>query len=208
MKILEKEPIVARFYVSGLHADLSDSALVLRAQGGDVDAFSGLLIRYRDRIYATLYGLTGDRDLSEDLLQDVCIKAHQSIGRFRGESQFYTWLYRVAVNRWKDWRISMARKREDIIDDVFERTPGSSRTDDAVEQAEIRVILAAALQELPDMWRQVIVLREIDDLSYEEIAAVLSCSIGTVKSRLFRARGRLRDVLERDHQEFESSLNL
>ena len=183
-----------------------DSALILRARQGDDGAFSILLTRYRDRIFATLFGLTGDRDVSEDLLQDVSIKAHSSIRRFRGECQFYTWLYRVAVNRWKDWRISMGRRREDILDEVIERTPGVHRTDAHVERAELRELLARALQELPDLWRKVIVLREIDDLSYEEIAEVLSCSIGTVKSRLFRARGKLREILVRDHQEFEQRL--
>ena len=185
----------------------SDAALVLRAQNGDQRAFSDLLSRYRDRIYATLFALTGDREVSEDLLQDVSIKAHQSIGRFLGESQFYTWLYRVAVNRWKDWRISMSRKREDIVEDVFERTPATHRTEAHAEAAEIRHILMTALNELPDLWRQVIILREIDDLSYEEIADVLSCSIGTVKSRLFRARARLRDLLVRDYQDLESHLD-
>ena len=196
------------FLSSQTDNQLEDAVLVLRAQKGDGEVFSGLLTRYRDRIYATLYGLTGDRDVSEDLLQDVSIKAHLSINRFRGDSQFYTWLYRVAVNRWKDWRISMSRKREDVIEGVFERTAGRSRTDDATEQGEIRAMLAIALQELPDMWRQVIVLREIDDLSYDEIAEVLTCSIGTVKSRLFRARGRLREILVRDYPEFETSLHL
>lgn len=186
----------------------SDRELVFRAQQGDAEAFSGLLVRYRDRIYATLYGLTGDRETSEDLLQEVSIKAHQSIGRFRGDSQFYTWLYRVAVNRWKDWRISMSRRREDVIEGVFDRTPGTYRTNAEAETGEIRRILSDALEELPEIWREVIVLREIDDLSYEEIAATLSCSIGTVKSRLFRARARLRDILVRDHQEIESSLKV
>ncbi len=186
----------------------SDSALVFRARQGDDGAFSLLLSRYRDRIYATLYGLTGDRDISDDLLQDVSIKAHSSIRRFRGECQFYTWLYRVAVNRWKDWRISIGRRREDILDEVVERTPGSFRTDAGVERAELRELLDRALQELPDLWRQVVVLREIDDLTYEEISHVLSCSIGTVKSRLFRARGKLREILIRDHQEMVESLGI
>jgi RNA polymerase sigma-70 factor (ECF subfamily) len=185
-----------------------DSALVLLAQKGDREAFSVLLARYRDRIYATLFGLTGDRDISEDLLQDVSLKAHLSINRFRGESQFYTWLYRVAVNRWKDWRISMGRRREDILDEVVDRTPGIHRADARVENAELCDLLGQALQELPDMWRQVIVLREIEGLTYEEIAQVLSCSIGTVKSRLFRARGMLRDILIRDHQDLGRGYNL
>lgn len=191
--------------VSSARTDAStpDLVLVTRAQRGDGDAFSVLLTRYRDRIFTTLYGLTGDRDISEDLLQDVSLKAHLSMGRFRGDSQFYTWLYRVAVNRWKDWRISMGRRREDVLDEVVERTPGSHRADAGVENAELRELLGQALQELPDMWRQAVVLREIDGLTYEEIAQVLSCSIGTVKSRLFRARGMLRDILIRDHHEFQ-----
>ena len=188
---------------AALPVPTTDPELVRLARLGDQAAFNRLLIRYRDRIYATLYGLTGDRDTAEDLLQDVSLKAHQSIQRFRGESQFYTWLYRVAVNRWKDWRISVSRRREDVLEDVIERTTSPHRTDAAVERAEVREILTQALAELPDLWRQVIVLREIDDLTYEEIADVLSCSVGTVKSRLFRARGRLRDLLAQDHSEFE-----
>lgn len=183
----------------------SDERLVSLAKKGDGGAFSVLLSRYRERIYATLFGLTGDRDLTEDLLQDVSIKAHRSIRRFRGDSQFYTWLYRVAVNRWKDWRISTARKREDVLDEVLDRTPAASRTDAEVEASEIRSVLTAALQELPDLWRQVVVLREIEDLTYEEIADVLDCSVGTVKSRLFRARGKLREILMRDHHDLCSN---
>jgi RNA polymerase sigma-70 factor (ECF subfamily) len=186
---------------------LPDLSLVARAQKGDGQAFSVLLSRYRDRIFATLYGLTGDRDISEDLLQDVSLKAHLSICRFRGDSQFYTWLYRVAINRWKDWRVSMGRRREDILDEVVDRTAGTERTDALVENEELRILLASALQELPDLWRQAVVLREIDGLSYEEIATVLSCSIGTVKSRLFRSRGMLRDILLRDHQDFQNGYN-
>ena len=185
----------------------SDSALALLAKKGNDEAFSLLLVRYRDRIYATLFGLTGDRDISEDLLQDVSLKAHLSIHRFRGESQFYTWFYRVAVNRWKDWRISRGRRREDILDEVVDRTPGGHRTDARVENAELRDLLGQALQELPDTWRQVIVLREIDGLTYEEIGQALLCSIGTVKSRLFRARGMLRDILIREHKELGRSYN-
>ena len=186
---------------------LPDSFLVARAQKGDGQAFSVLLSKYRDRIFATLYGLTGDRDITEDLLQDVSLKAHLSICRFRGDSQFYTWLYRVAINRWKDWRVSMGRRREDILDEVVDRTAGTERTDALVENEELRILLASALQELPDLWRQAVVLREIDGLSYEEIATVLSCSIGTVKSRLFRSRGMLRDILLRDHQDFQNGYN-
>jgi len=186
---------------------LPDLSLVTRAQKGDSQAFSVLLSRYRDRIFATLYGLTGDRDISEDLLQDVSLKAHLSICRFRGDSQFYTWLYRVAINRWKDWRVSMGRRREDILDEVVDRTAGTERTDALVENEELRVLLAGALQELPDLWRQAVVLREIDGLSYEEIGTVLSCSIGTVKSRLFRSRSMLRDILLRDHQDYRNGFN-
>jgi RNA polymerase sigma-70 factor (ECF subfamily) len=186
---------------------LPDSFLVARAQKGDGRAFSVLLSRYRDRIFATLYGLTGDRDITEDLLQDVSLKAHLSICRFRGDSQFYTWLYRVAINRWKDWRAWMGRKQEDILDEVVDRTAGTARTDALVENEELRIILAGALQELPDLWREAVVLREIDGLTYEEIATVLSCSIGTVKSRLFRSRSMLRDILLRDHQDFQNGFN-
>jgi RNA polymerase sigma-70 factor (ECF subfamily) len=102
----------------------------------------------------------------------------------------------------------MGRRREDILDEVVDRTPGIHRADARVENAELRDLLGQALQELPDMWHQVIVLREIEGLTYEEIAHVLSCSIGTVKSRLFRARGMLRDILIRDHQELGRGYNL
>ena len=188
--------------LSPIPKPFSTAVLVQRAIQGDDLAFSALLAEYRDRIYSTLFGLTGDRDVAEDLLQDVSIKAHQSIRNFRGDSQFYTWLYRVAVNRWKDWRISMSRRREDIIEGMFDRTPGPFRTEASLEATEAKEILSRALQELPDLWRQVIVLREIDDLSYDEVASVLSCSIGTVKSRLFRARSRLKDILLRNNRSY------
>jgi len=100
---------------------------------------------------------------------------HQSIGRFRGDSQFYTWLYGVALNRWKDWQLSMSRRREEVIEGVFKRTAGSARSDAAAEHTEMVQMLTAALDEFPPVWRDVLVLREIDDLSYKEIAGQMEC---------------------------------
>ena len=192
---------------SSKQSNREDLRLVARAREGDPEAFSRLVSQHYERIFGTVYSLIGNRDDADDLTQEVFLKAYRSLGRFRGKSQFYTWLYRIGVNACLDWLKSRKRRSGDLS---VEREQWEGRedrgltgqvaTDAGVERQELQAILEQALDTLPDEYRMTVVLREIDGLAYEEIADLLRCNVGTVKSRLFRARMRLRTVLERDYR--------
>ncbi len=179
----------------------SDAILVERTVAGDQKAFELLVIKYQRRIQRLIGRMVRDVDLVEDIAQETFIRAYRALAQFRGEAQFYTWLYRIAVNTAK--KALMDLKRNPTIsenafksggDDGDETSPlenelTSSETPDAVlASKEIAEMVNAAMQALPEELREAITLREIDGLSYEEISEVMSCPIGTVRSRIFRAR--------------------
>ena len=177
----------------------SDAWLVERAVAGDQKAFELLVIKYQRRIQRLIGRMVRDVDLVEDIAQETFIRAYRALAQFRGDAQFYTWLYRIAVNTAK--KSLMDLKRNPTVsensfksDDDDETSPvenelTSSETPDAVlASKEIAQIINSALDALPDELRMAITLREIEGLSYEEIAEAMSCPIGTVRSRIFRAR--------------------
>lgn len=177
----------------------SDAWLVERAVAGDQKAFELLVIKYQRRIQRLIGRMVRDVDLVEDIAQETFIRAYRALAQFRGDAQFYTWLYRIAVNTAK--KALMDLKRNPTVsensfksDDDDETSPienelTSSETPDAVlASKEIAQIINAALDALPDELRLAITLREIEGLSYEEISEAMSCPIGTVRSRIFRAR--------------------
>ena len=177
----------------------SDAILVERTVAGDQKAFELLVIKYQRRIQRLIGRMVRDVDLVEDIAQETFIRAYRALAQFRGEAQFYTWLYRIAVNTAK--KALMDLKRNPTVsenffksDDDDETSPlenelTSSETPDAVlASKEIAQIINAALEALPDELRQAITLREIEGLSYEEISETMNCPIGTVRSRIFRAR--------------------
>ena len=177
----------------------SDAILVERTVAGDQKAFELLVIKYQRRIQRLIGRMVRDVDLVEDIAQETFIRAYRALAQFRGEAQFYTWLYRIAVNTAK--KALMDLKRNPTIsensfksDDDDETSPlenelTSNETPDAVlASKEIAQIINAALEALPEDLRQAITLREIEGLSYEEISAAMNCPIGTVRSRIFRAR--------------------
>ena len=177
----------------------SDAILVERTVAGDQKAFELLVIKYQRRIQRLIGRMVRDVDLVEDIAQETFIRAYRALAQFRGEAQFYTWLYRIAVNTAK--KALMDLKRNPTIsenffksDDDDETSPlenelTSSETPDAVlASKEIAQIINAALEALPEDLRQAITLREIEGLSYEEISEAMNCPIGTVRSRIFRAR--------------------
>ncbi len=177
----------------------SDALLVERAVAGDQKAFELLVIKYQRRIQRLIGRMVRDVDLVEDIAQETFIRAYRALAQFRGEAQFYTWLYRIAVNTAK--KALMDLKRNPTVsenffksDDDDETSPlenelTSSETPDAVlASKEIAQIINAALEALPEELRQAITLREIEGLSYEEISEAMNCPIGTVRSRIFRAR--------------------
>lgn len=187
--------------------DVDDIRLVAYVINGNVEAFSTLVLRYQERVYQTVYSMVGDRDEADDLAQDVFVKALRSLHLFRGQSQFYTWLYRIAVNRCLDHikarqlRVFVRESDGEVDAAVLnDKISMGASTDDEASQHEMQAILEKALSKIPEEYRVAFVLREMDGLTYEEIADVLDCSVGTVKSRLFRARNRLQVLLHSFYQ--------
>lgn len=191
----------------------ADALLVARAQRGDPRAFELLVIKYQRRIERLVGRMVRDEGLVQDIAQESFIRAYRALPQFRGDSAFYTWLYRIAVNTAKKALVDL--KRDPVIpesamqvaDDGDETSraqiePSDGETPDAVlASKEIAMAVNAAIEALSDDLRQAITLREIEGLSYDEIADVMNCPIGTVRSRIFRAREaiaeRLRPLLDR-----------
>ena len=177
----------------------SDAWLVERAVAGDQKAFELLVIKYQRRIQRLIGRMVRDVDLVEDIAQETFIRAYRALAQFRGDAQFYTWLYRIAVNTAKKFLMDLKRNptvsennfKSDDDDEtsLVENELTSPDTPDAVlASKEIAQIINTALEALPEELRQAIVLREIEGLSYEEISDAMNCPIGTVRSRIFRAR--------------------
>ena len=180
----------------------TDLMLVERTVAGDQKAFELLVIKYQRRIERLIGRMVRDVDLVEDIAQETFIRAYRALAQFRGEAQFYTWLYRIAVNTAK--KALGELKRDPLVvesalrggggddDDetsALENELTSAETPETVLAAkEIATAVNAAMDALPEELRQAVTLREIEGLSYEEIAEVMSCPIGTVRSRIFRAR--------------------
>ena len=173
-----------------------DQALVERVQRGDKKAFDLLVIKYQQRIMNVLLRYVRDLDEVQDLAQETFIKAYRALGSFRGDSQFYTWLYRIAINTAKNFLVAQGRRPPqgdiDVVD--AEQYPGDSALKEhgsperELLKDEIRDIVFKTIDTLPEDLKTAITLRELDGMSYEEIAEVMSCPIGTVRSRIFRAR--------------------
>ncbi|MHB8744063.1 MAG: RNA polymerase sigma factor RpoE [Sulfuricaulis sp.] len=186
-----------------------DQKLVLRVQRGDKTAFDLLALKYQHKIAKLIGRYVRDRREVEDVTQEALIKAYRAIGGFRGESAFYTWLYRIAVNTAKNYLESQGRRPpgSDVeIDGAELIESGDSLRDQATPERqmltdEIATTVHRAIERLPADLRTAITLRELEGLSYEEIAEVMDCPIGTVRSRIFRAREaidqELRPLLER-----------
>ncbi|MHC4548342.1 MAG: RNA polymerase sigma factor [Planctomycetota bacterium] len=176
---------------------IDDRELVRRIREGDAEALRAIVERYQERIFALIYGIVRDRHEVEDVAQEVFLKVYTRIHAFDERSRFYTWLYRVAVNAAKDHvkkrsrRPAVALDEEATLADQAESPVGHAAT--AETRRQVREEIAA----LPVRYREVLTLRELEGLSYIEIAQVLQISIGTVESRLHRARARLKRRLER-----------
>ena len=191
----------------------SDLALVEKANAGDMRAFELLVIKYQRRIERLVGRMVRDADLVQDVTQETFIRAYRALHQFRGEAQFYTWLYRIAVNTAKKALADVRRSPvvfESALhtggDDDETSLPGreltSHETPETVLAAqEIAEAVNAAMEALPEDLRQAVTLREIEGLSYDEIAEAMGCPIGTVRSRIFRAReaisARVKPLLER-----------
>ena len=182
-----------------------DMRLVERVKSDDVVAFNDLVNKYRERLFAVIYNLTSNREDAFDLTQDVFIKALQAINNFNGKSSFFTWLYRIAVNttlsyiRKAKFRrfFSFEKIKEDNIEAVCESYfEGKEVSDKPTFLKELQENLNVALQKLSNNHRTVVVLYEIEGLSHAEIAKILKCSEGTVRSRLYYAKEQLKSSLK------------
>ena len=174
---------------------ITDQELVEKAQQGDKKAFNLLVVRYQNRVAGLLTRYVS-RDDIPDILQESFIKAYRSLASFRGESAFYTWLYRIAVNTAKNHLTALGRRppKEDILAEDAESYDAGTQLretdtpENLVLSNELKRVVFETIENLPEELKMAITLREIEGLSYEEIAEVMSCPVGTVRSRIFRAR--------------------
>jgi RNA polymerase sigma-70 factor (ECF subfamily) len=187
-------------------ADVSDLDLVTRSQAGDTEAFDELVTRYRTRVFGMIYNMVHSEQDAWDLAQDSFLKAWKSIKRFRGRSSFYTWIYRIVMNVTIDWlRKKQVKGGGSEFDDAIqlkEVEPASKTVPksealphETIERSEIRARIDQAIAQLSPEQRAVILMKEIEEMQYHEIAEALGCSIGTVMSRLFYARKKLQNFL-------------
>jgi len=181
-----------------------DQALVERVQKGDKSAFDVLVLKYQNRIIQLVNRYVRDTDEAMDVAQEAFLKAYRAIDRFRGDSAFYTWIYRIAINTAKNHLVASGRRPpgDDIDAQEAEQYEGAAglREYDTPERLilkdEIQETIARAIDALPDDLRTAITLRELEGMSYEEIAQTMDCPIGTVRSRIFRARDAIDTILQ------------
>jgi RNA polymerase sigma-70 factor (ECF subfamily) len=184
-------------------AEQPDAVLIRQAQRGSHRAFEELVRRYGDRAYRAAYRVVRDPQAAEDVLQDALLKAYRSLRKFQSRSSFYTWLYRITVNLALDRQRRGKRGAEvdwsdEVAPDVEPRAIGPVSTDPelASQRVQVRALVAEGIQALPDGQREVLLLREVEGLSYEEISQAMEISKGTVMSRLHYARRKLTAFLE------------
>lgn len=180
-----------------------DRELIEAVLEGSESAFGELVDRYRDRVFRLLGRYCRDAVECEDLAQDVFLKVFRKLHTFQHESSFFTWLYRITVNAATDHLSRASSRRLRLVEDtgVFERGDVAESPAAPLEAAELAAVTRRIVAQLPEKFRTILVLREFEDLSYTEIANVLQIQLGTVESRLFRARQRFKDALERQHPE-------
>ena len=190
----------------------AEDLLIKRAQSGDVAAFEALIEAYEQKVFHIAYRMAGNPDDAADMAQEILLKIFRNVGKFKGESKFSTWVYRVATNTCLDELKKAKRKAAYSLDEEFETEEGQLGVEVAdtaptpeqrVEGQEIRDAITEAISRLSEEHRQIIILRDINGLTYEEVADILDCSLGTVKSRISRAREQLRKILSQDRELFE-----
>ncbi len=180
-----------------------DQDLVLRVQRGDKAAFDLLVIKYQHKLVHLVNRYVKDPSEAQDVAQDAFIKAYKALGEFRGDSAFYTWLYRIAINTAKNYLLSRSRRHSDFEIEMqdaedIENAPQLKDIDTPEDQLmndQIVQVIKTAIENLPEEMRIAITLREFEGMSYEEIAEAMDCPIGTVRSRIFRAREAIDEKL-------------
>lgn len=190
--------------------DEADQQLVQRVQAGDKSAFNLLVLKYQHRVLKLVGRFVNDAAEAEDVAQEAFIKAYRALASFRGDSAFYTWLYRIAINTAKNALVSNRRRPVDFNLDLQDpeqydrhaKLKDADTPEGVLLTEEIREVVEQAMEQLPEDLRTAIVLRELEGLSYEEIAEAMDCPVGTVRSRIFRAReaidARLRPLMDNE----------
>lgn len=182
----------------------TDQQLVAKVQKGDSRAFDLLVLKYQHKIFGLISRYVHDADEVQDVAQEAFIKAYRALPRFRGDSAFYTWLYRIAINTAKNWIVARNRRPPasdiDAVDaelyGMSDRLKESSTPENEMQREEIERTVYDTIAALPEDLRTAIMLREMDGMSYEEIATTMECPIGTVRSRIFRAREAIDEKLK------------
>ena len=187
-----------------------EAHFVARLVARDESAFNELVVTYQRRVFALVFRMLGRRDEAEDLAQEVFVQVFKAIDQFRGDSKLSTWIYRIAVNLCKNRAKYLSRRHandQDDVDAMADRLPfsaakgvsvgGISRPDELVEGMQLEVVVKRAIAQIEPEFREVLILRDVEDMSYEEIAEVTGLADGTVKSRIHRARAQLRTLVEK-----------
>ena len=180
----------------------ADLALVRRAKKGDYRAFDLLVLKYQSRIVSIAFKFVKEMQLAEDISQESFIKAYRSIDSFREESAFYTWLYRITANTAKNYLVSKGRRKESSISELsisenedFFELPTNDSPEQILMAQSLKDTIYDALSGLPEDTRTALSLREFEGLNYEEIAEIMNCPVGTVRSRIFRGREALENLI-------------
>ena len=184
----------------------SEKSLINLVKKGDKKAYEVLVLQYQDRLVYSVYKFLKDYELAQDIAQEAFVKAFKNIEKFRGDSSFYTWIYRIAINTAKNFLSSKARSSEVYDDEIMELKLSESAVttenpENILEAEELRTKMMEAIQSLPDDIRTTLSLREFDGLSYEEIAKVQNCPIGTVRSRIHKGR----EILDKTFSKYNMS---
>ena len=180
----------------------NDINIINLVKKGDVKAFDILVVKYQDRLVYSVYKFCNDFELSQDIAQEAFVKAFRNIDKFRGDSSFYTWIYRIAINTAKNYFSNKSRGaetyNEDILDSALsDMSLNSDNPETLLAAEEMKDAINQAFQDLPDEIRSTLSLREYDGLSYEEIAKVQNCPIGTVRSRIFKGRELINETFSK-----------
>ena len=184
-----------------------DLGLVKRAKSGDYQAFDLLVLKYQSRLISTAFKFVKDVQIAEDIVQDSFIKAFKALDSFREDSSFYTWIYRIAVNTSKNFLVSKKRKSELLNSDLseeasYEIEPVETYSpEDLLQATQLKKVIIETIDQLGEDSRTALTLRELDGLSYEEIADVVNCPVGTVRSRIFRGREVIDEAISQYKQD-------
>ena len=187
-----------------------DLGLVRRAKAGDYQAFDLLVLKYQSRLISTAYRFVKDIHIAEDLVQESFIKSFNSLASFREDSSFYTWIYRITVNTSKNFLVSKKRKNELLSSDISEdqtyeiEYEDTDTPEDLLQASQLKKLITETIDQLGEDTKTALTLRELDGLSYEEIAKVVNCPVGTVRSRIFRGREVVDEAISQYKQAYKT----